>query len=564
MSAEEVARAHYEARHRLTSAVSDLAAQSWAQVDPVNLTTSWSRALPQMAVGIAGAQLAAARMADGYVADALDEQGLAPDASAAVVPDALAGVASDGRPLASLLLNPIFATMTAIGSGAPIDRAMASGFANLDMIARTQVADAGRAADHASLVAHSGATGYTRHLSPPSCSRCVLLAGRFYRWNAGFKRHPACDCIHTPGTGDDSLETNPRAYFDSLSAAEQDKAFTKAGAAAIREGADIGRVVNADRGMYTAAGKHFTTEATTRAGVGRRVRLMPDQIYAEAKGDRAEALRLLERHGYIRPTARRIPRPPVLEPVPIPRPLPTRGALQQSVASGVKSREKLSGGLVADTSLVTFNDGSKAVLKVSKPIGKRLTAQQQQDAEELAPLVLNALGLRAPNTYRAGPDELYMEFMPGKLAERVPIGRDYLPEPTYRDEDQFRLLGLADQVIYNGDRHKANWLIDDDGSIYGIDHGLAFVTSSFTAPAHGVPIVTRFKEPLWQFAREVNGVGEWIDTDMSPADMALARSRIEALRPEFERLGRRDWLDGGLARLDAMAGHAKGTKRRIQ
>lgn len=310
MSAEDVARAHYEARRRLTSAVGDLARQQWSRVHPSALDTSWAGVAPTMLVGITGAQLAAARMADGYVGDALDEQDLPPDASGALVPDMLAGVASDGRPLDSLLQNPITVVKSAIGAGVGLDRAMASGYANLDMIARTQVADAGRVADHTALVAHNGATGYTRHLSPPSCSRCAVLAGRFYQWNAGFKRHPRCDCIHVPGAGDSGLRTDPRAYFDSLSGAEQDKAFTKAGAAAIRDGADMGRVVNARRGMYDAAGKSLTTEATTVRGIG-RVRLMPEQIFAEAKGDRAEALRLLERHGYIRRTGPRLTRRPV-------------------------------------------------------------------------------------------------------------------------------------------------------------------------------------------------------------------------------------------------------------
>src|SRR5690606_25790677 len=99
-------------------------------------------------------------------------------------------------------------------------------------------------------------------------SRCVILAGRFYRKNTGFQRHPGCDCRHIPASesvaGD--LAVDPRAYFDSLTEAEQDKAFTKAGAEAIRAGADIGQVVNARRGMYTAQGQLLTREGTTSRG----------------------------------------------------------------------------------------------------------------------------------------------------------------------------------------------------------------------------------------------------------------------------------------------------------
>jgi hypothetical protein len=124
----------------------------------------------------------------------------------------------------------------------------------------------------------------------------VILAGRFYRWNAGFNRHPRCDCTGQPvvsaAAANDKL-TRPRTYFDSLDPAEQDRAFTKAGAQAIRDGADIAKVVNARRGMYTADGKIYTREAA-----GRRPRIMPEQLYRDAR-DRADAIRLLRLHGFI-------------------------------------------------------------------------------------------------------------------------------------------------------------------------------------------------------------------------------------------------------------------------
>jgi len=92
------------------------------------------------------------------------------------------------------------------------------------------------------------------------------------------------------------LTTDPRAYFDSLPAAEQARLFTKAGAEAIRQGADVAQVVNARRGMYSAAGRALTTTGTDRR---LRVRLMPEEIIREADGNRAEALRLLRLHRYL-------------------------------------------------------------------------------------------------------------------------------------------------------------------------------------------------------------------------------------------------------------------------
>lgn len=90
---------------------------------------------------------------------------------------------------------------------------------------------------------------------------------------------------------------NPRAYFDSLDEAQQNRLFTKAGAQAIRDGADLNQVVNSRRGMRAAG---TTTESTTRFGVvPGRVRLMPEALYGQA-GSRDEAIQLLMQHGYLR------------------------------------------------------------------------------------------------------------------------------------------------------------------------------------------------------------------------------------------------------------------------
>src|SRR5690606_25895161 len=127
--------------------------------------------------------------------------------------------------------------------------------------------DVARQSEAVAIAARPAVTGYVRMVNPPSCSRCAVLAGRFYRWNDGFQRHPRCDCRHVPTTeanaGD--IVTAPRDYFDSLDAAEQDRIFTQAGAEAIRLGADPAQVVNARRGMAYAQ-----DEVVTYSGMRRR------------------------------------------------------------------------------------------------------------------------------------------------------------------------------------------------------------------------------------------------------------------------------------------------------
>ncbi|MGI5144802.1 hypothetical protein ACQEVC_45545 [Plantactinospora sp. CA-294935] len=285
----------------MTSTVAGEAARLWRQVEPDRIAVSWRSLLVRLLLVLVGAQQAAAGRADGYLTEVLDAQGLDPDpvGGVRIRSGSLAGVASDGRDLSGLLYRPVVTTLAGIGAGATVDRALAGGAAHLDMIVRTQVADAGRVADQVALTARPSVTGYVRMVVGGTCSRCILLAGQRYRWNTGFQRHPNCDCVHVPAAEDtaDDVRTDPRRYFGSLDAAEQDRVFTKAGAEVIRDGADIGQVVNARRGMYTAAdGRKLTREGARRR---RMERLMPEQILRDAAGNRDEAIRLLRQHGYL-------------------------------------------------------------------------------------------------------------------------------------------------------------------------------------------------------------------------------------------------------------------------
>lgn len=315
MSALSVALAHARQRARLAQRLRREAKQAWARVDRAAISQSWARLMPELLGAIVAGQRAAASSADMYLTDVLTAQDLSSPPAGLVNVDALTGVASDGRNLMSLLAIPAIVAKTAIGSGHSLDEAMATGGALAQLLAHTQVADAGRVADGVALAARTRAGGYTRMVVGATCSRCIILAGRWYRWNAGFNRHPKCDCVGIPCSEDsaDDFRTDPRKTFDSMSGAEQDKVFGKAGAESIRLGADMSQVVNARRGVQTAQvfGRQVlvTTEGTTSRGLaGRRLaasgvpggaRLMPETILADATS-REDAIRILRRFGYIR------------------------------------------------------------------------------------------------------------------------------------------------------------------------------------------------------------------------------------------------------------------------
>lgn len=272
----------------------------WAQVDPARLTESWLPFLQRLLTILRGAQYAAASQADIYTDSVLYAQGMDAPAAGRVAAGALSGVASDGRPLETLLLNPVIASKTAILQGADASKAMATGQAALEMTLRTQVADAGRAADGVAIAARPK-VGYVRMVVGDSCPRCIILAGRWYRYDAGFERHPQCDCTQIPSAenaaGD--LATDPQLAFEH----GRVKGLSEADTKAIRAGADMAQVVNAHSGMYVAGARKLTRTGTTHhAFAGRRlagnVRLMPEQIYREATS-REDAVRLLKLHGYL-------------------------------------------------------------------------------------------------------------------------------------------------------------------------------------------------------------------------------------------------------------------------
>ena len=295
----------YRLMLRLQAAALRLGRRAWAGVRIDDLSGSWSYEVAKFLPLMVAAQTDAAFAGATYVAESLDSTGSYVAPAAAVQYKALAGVASDGRPLESLLYSPVTGVKSLLARGVEPRQAMTSGLKLLERNISTTLADTARTASGIDIAVRPQ-VGYVRMLNPPSCSRCTVLAGRYYKWNAGFQRHPKCDCIHQPSKGMDAarsegLISDPYEYFNGLSEAEQDKAFTKAGAQAIRDGADISQVVNSRRGMATAQGKLITREGTSKRGyygAGRAPRLMPETIYQVA-GSREEALRMLKQYGYI-------------------------------------------------------------------------------------------------------------------------------------------------------------------------------------------------------------------------------------------------------------------------
>ena len=77
------------------------------------------------------------------------------------------------------------------------------------------VQDAGRAAQSVDLTTRPHVQ-HVRHLNPPSCSRCAVLAGRVYRYSEGFQRHPNCFPAGVIVSGPQNLAATRRWYEGEL------------------------------------------------------------------------------------------------------------------------------------------------------------------------------------------------------------------------------------------------------------------------------------------------------------------------------------------------------------
>ncbi|NUP49000.1 MAG: hypothetical protein HOW97_17095 [Catenulispora sp.] len=310
----EVALAWSRHQALIVRSATERTAAAWSGLNPADLSGSWAAfAGPAMVRTVAAAQRFAAAGATAYVSAAVDAQGGDPASEAEVSATAFSGTAADGRSLGGLLYEPVIKAKMAIASGLPVLESLARAGSEVSMLVSTEVADAGREAAGAAMAATRSVHGYVRMVSGSACSRCIILAGRHYRWNASFLRHPRCACTGIPTIENRAkdLTTDPHEFFSRLSPAQQDARFGKADAQAIRDGADMNQVVNAHRGLYQTQvfGRDVqaTTEGMSRRGLaGQRLagstkglRLTVTQIYADAAGDRDLAISLLRRYGYL-------------------------------------------------------------------------------------------------------------------------------------------------------------------------------------------------------------------------------------------------------------------------
>jgi hypothetical protein len=312
----------------------------WRRVGTADITSDFLNVAPELFQVANATQDRLGAAAVEYVPQVLEATGQ----SKAITPrfdvasDAMTGYAGSGVGTEVIAYGAVTRAKAAIEAGVAPSTALYQGGQWLTAAFGTVFADTSRMTEGMAGFARP-VSGYVRMLNGESCGRCIILAGKFYRKNAGFKRHPGCDCRHIPASenlaGD--MTTNPIDYLDELDDDRLAKALgSKANARAYNDGADPGQLINAYRqpggsrgpggipSIKTAQvyGKDvkYTLEGTTRRGMAnyqmrevralsrfnparnRReataVRLMPESIYSIAR-DQAHADQMLRDFGWI-------------------------------------------------------------------------------------------------------------------------------------------------------------------------------------------------------------------------------------------------------------------------
>jgi hypothetical protein len=261
--------------------------------------------IPQIASTAGGYQMAAALVSTRTVA------GYA-DSTPETLAQAFLGVSSAGFSLTEPIIATIDRHVPAPAEALPApwwDDAQTF-MADLEQLLLSEIADAGRTASQVEFVSRPEWQNYVRMLTPPSCARCAILAGRIYRDLDAFQRHPGCDCVMVPvqsweAAHDEGLVSDPTTAFER----GEVRGLSKADAQAVADGADLQKVVNATRGIVTVDTLGHRVKATTagttkraawrKANPSRLVRLRPESIYQFAQ-DREDAIRLLRLYGYLK------------------------------------------------------------------------------------------------------------------------------------------------------------------------------------------------------------------------------------------------------------------------
>jgi len=242
--------------------------------------------------------------------------------------------------------------------------------------------------------------------------------------------------------------------------------------------------------------------------------------------------------------------------------------LEETIAKGVRERygRRLAGGAVAGTRVHDFEMPDGSVRQVVRK-QYRVESDREVAAEVAVGLIGLAIGAPVPAIARDpdDPQGLYMELLAGQPPFRE-------PSPREAGTVAGRLIGLLDLLSSNKDRHGGNWLLLDDFSVAGIDHGIVVLDRSADwLERQGRWPWNGFTDHLLESPQGPGGGGlrsyYLAENDWHPADLGLVEQRLYHLfgTERYQRLAAQAEADDAiiLGRLAAIRAKATGTVRRL-
>lgn len=167
------------------------------RVDANNIQASWKSISRDFLTLFSTIQTKSAETAIDASGMMLAEQGVYITPHALANPNAFAGWAPSGLDIASYFQSPVFAALHAIRTGSSSLEALEYGRNLLVMLTSLAVMDTARQAESLDITSRPK-VGYIRVESATCCDRCMILAGKWFRFNEGFLRHPHCHGRHVP------------------------------------------------------------------------------------------------------------------------------------------------------------------------------------------------------------------------------------------------------------------------------------------------------------------------------------------------------------------------------
>lgn len=171
----------------------------------------------------------------------------------------------------------------------------------------------------------------------------------------------------------------------------------------------------------------------------------------------------------------------------------TRGLMSHEQVASYADRTDFeeigsAGGTYGRVTFRRYSDGTVLAHKVLF-----LREESEADNEVEASLIARALGVPMPAVVRDPTDRrgvsLLMEYIPEPDWAAEGLFRNRAEGESF-DHDTGRLLGLLDVIIGNGDRHGRNVRLAPDGTVVGIDNGLAFGPARYNGmPESTTPLI---------------------------------------------------------------------------